>query len=69
MRVLRDLRVTWRTAGGRTDSLQASRNITGSYSNVVSTLVIPGVGVVTTNYLEVGAATNTSRYYRVKLVP
>ena len=64
-----NLRVTWRTAGGRTDTLQASSKVNGTYSNVISALTIPSVGIRNTNYLEVGGATNPARFYRVKLAP
>jgi hypothetical protein len=62
-------RITWQTAGGRTDSLQVATNVAGSYSNISAALPIPGVGIVTTNYLELGGATNSKRFYRVKFTP
>ena len=64
-----NVRITWLTAGGRTDAVQASVNVAGSYSNVSSALAIPGVGVVTTNYLDVNGATNSSRFYRLRFMP
>jgi hypothetical protein len=60
-----DLRVTWMTAGGRTNRVQSSGVVTGSYSNVGSAVVIPGVGVVTTNFLDRGAAGGAAVFYRV----
>ena len=64
-----NVRITWQTAGGRTDAVQASGAVAGSYSNVSPPLAIPGVGLVTTNYVEVGGATNKLRFYRLKFVP
>jgi hypothetical protein len=64
-----NVRITWLTAGGRTDAVQSSAKVGGSYSNVSSALAIPGVGVVTTNYLDVNGATNSSRFYRLKFMP
>ncbi len=64
-----NFRVTWRTAGGRADLIQASLQTGGTFSNVSSVITIPGVGVVTTNYLVAGGATNASRFYRVKSSP
>jgi hypothetical protein len=64
-----NVRVTWLTAGGRRDAVQASGKATGSYSNVSLALTIPGVGLVTTNYLDVNGATNSSRFYRMKYMP
>lgn len=63
-----NLRVTWLTAGGRTNTVQASGSPATSFADVSAPLVIPGVGLVTTNYLEVGGATNLARFYRMKAV-
>ncbi|HWH70108.1 MAG TPA: hypothetical protein VNT26_12035, partial [Candidatus Sulfotelmatobacter sp.] len=64
-----NLRITWRTGGGRTDAVQAAAQVNGTFTNLNSKLSIPGVGVVTTNYVEVGGATNKARFYRVRLAP
>ncbi len=61
-----DLRITWETAGGRTDALQASSDVEGTFTDVGAAIVIPGVGIVTTNILEAGAATNAARFYRLR---
>ncbi len=61
-----NMRITWQTAGGRTETLQAAGTITGAFSDVGSARLIPGVGLVSTNYLEIGAATNKTRFYRLK---
>jgi hypothetical protein len=63
-----NLRVTWLTAGGRTNTLQAASPPSGSFTDVSSLIEIPGVGLVTTNYLEAGGATNLARFYRMKAV-
>ena len=65
-----DAVVTWRTAGGRTNVIQAMSELSGSYSNLSPNIVIVGSGDATTNYLDVGGATNQpSRFYRICLVP
>jgi hypothetical protein len=64
-----NLRITWQTAGGRTDLVQAAVSVLGPYTNVNSGLQIGGIGVVTTNFLDLGAATNRARFYRVKAQP
>jgi len=65
-----NLRLTWLTAGGRTDTVQAAGGPTGTFSNVSAAIEISGVGLVTTNYLELGGATNPARFYRLKaMVP
>jgi hypothetical protein len=62
-------RITWQTAGGRIDTIQAATNVVGPYSNVSSAIAIANVGIVATNYLEVGGVTNSKRFYRVKFTP
>ncbi len=65
--------VTWYTAGGHTNVVQAAAGLPdGSYSNnfvdVSPNIIIPGSGDTTTNYPDWGGVTNSpSRYYRVRL--
>jgi len=61
-----NLRVTWLTAGGRTNTVQAAGNVSGTYTNLSSGTKILGVGLVTTNYLEAGGATKGSHFFRLK---
>ncbi len=61
-----NLRITWLTAGGRTDALQTAATVSGIFSDLNPPVPIPGVGVVTTHQLEVGGATNLARFYRLK---
>ncbi len=61
-----NIRVTWQTVGGRTNRLQSAGTPAGTYTNVGPSFTIPGIGVVTTNYLEVGGATNKTRFYRLR---
>jgi hypothetical protein len=70
-----DIRVTWTTAGGKTNILQFATGAAGSFTtnfvNLSSPIIVPGTGQTVTNFLDVGGATNVpSRYYRVRvLVP
>ena len=69
-----DVRVTWTAAGGSTNVLQAgsslSASATNSFADIGAPIVAAGCGEVTTNYVEVGAASSTpARFYRVRLVP
>jgi hypothetical protein len=64
-----DARISWQTAGGRTDTIQAATNVTGPFSNISPAIPIRGVGVVSTNYLELGGATHSKRFYRVRFTP
>jgi PKD repeat protein len=67
--------ITWATAGVRTNAVQASSgdadgNYTNSFTDTSGSIVIPSMGDATTNYLDVGGATNIpTRYYRIRLVP
>jgi hypothetical protein len=68
-----DVLLTWITAGGKGNVVQATPGAAiGSYSNNYTNLSPPisvaGSGIVTTNYLDVGGATNVpARCYRVMM--
>lgn len=70
-----NIRLTWTTIAGRSNFVQvtagdASGGFSNNFADVSSSIVAPGSGQVTTNYLDSGGATNTpSRFYRVRLVP
>jgi hypothetical protein len=65
-----DLRLNWQTAGGHTNAVQATLNPGDSYFDISSNMIIAGSGDTTTNYLDIGATTNSpARLYRVRLVP
>jgi hypothetical protein len=67
--------ITWTAGGGRTNVVQASPGdgsggYTNGFSDVSGPIVLPGSGDVSTNYLDIGGATNSpSRFYRIRLVP
>ena len=65
-----NIRITWQTVGGRTNFVQSASGSSGSFSDL-SPKIVPGGGDLTsTNYLDLGAATNFSgRYYRIRLAP
>jgi autotransporter-associated beta strand protein len=70
-----DVTVTWTTAGGKTNAVQATAggpggDYTNDYTDISGLIILPGIGDATTNYLDVGGATNIpSRYYRIRLAP
>jgi hypothetical protein len=65
-----DIRVTWSAGAGRTNVVQAASYLDGGYSNISENIVVQGSGDTTTNYLDIGGATNApSRFYRIRLVP
>jgi len=62
-----NLRVTWATAAGKTNALERSATVGTNFAGIFT--VINTTGTVT-NYLDVGAVTNTpAGFYRVRLVP
>ena len=75
MRQGNDVFITWTTAGGHTNAVQATAGDgNGGYAtdfvDISGPVMISGVGDQATNYTDSGGATNIpSRYYRVRLVP
>ena len=69
-----DIILTWQTVGGKTNVVQrAAGQADGTYTNNfqdITAVIISGSGRVTTNYVEVGGATNNPAcYYRIRLGP
>jgi hypothetical protein len=70
-----NVRISWQTTGGVTNIVQfANGGPDGSYNtnfvDLAPQLIITGVGLTSTNFLDLGGATNKpARYYRVRLVP
>ena len=72
-----DIQITWLTTGGTTNIVQVTGGTadgsynTNGFADIVGSLtIIPGSGDTSTNYIDVGGATNApARYYRVRLVP
>ncbi len=75
LRSANNIVLTWTTPAGTTNQVQVTGGIGGSYStngftNLSGQMFIGGAGIVSTNYLDTGGATNKpARYYRVRLVP
>ena len=65
-----DLRITWMTGSGKTNALQsASGDDVYSTNSFTDIFIVTNTIDSTTNYLDVGGATNApARYYRVRLV-
>jgi len=70
-----DVLITWTTAGAHTNAVQATLGDgNGSYAtnftDISDPVIITGSGDATTNYTDMGGATNgPSQFYRVRLVP
>ena len=63
------MRLVWQTHGGITNVVQAASSVVGIYTDISSSLVIPGDVDITTNYFDSGVITNANaRFYRVRLV-
>ncbi len=68
-----DMAITWKTAGIRTNAVQASSGGsygTNGFADISGPIIITPSGDTMTNYLDRGGATNwPARYYRIRLVP
>lgn len=64
-----DTRVRWETAGGRTERIQATSVLTNGFSDIGTTVPIPGVGIVTQEVVEANGADGPERFYRVRSTP
>jgi hypothetical protein len=64
-----NVRISWLAVGGRSCVVQTSETPDG-FTDLSPVIVNPGTSLSTTNYLDLGGATNApSRFYRVWLVP
>ena len=68
------VRVTWLAGGGKTNVVQATSSVDGSYSanfsDISGIIIIPGSSDTTTNHLDGGAVTNSpGRFYRIRISP
>lgn len=62
--------VSWKAVGGKSYVVQKSAAPTAGFTDLSPVIPIPGTAETTTNYLDVGAATNWSgRFYRIRLGP
>ena len=66
-----NIRLDWAVSGGHTYIVQISTNSTGgvgaAFTDLSPLIPIPGSGEGVTNYVDVNAATNKGRYYRIRL--
>lgn len=70
-----DMNIAWSTTGGKSYALQATAGGPGgsyssnTFTDISPTILLPG-GTPQTNYVDVGAATNSpTRYYRARQLP
>jgi hypothetical protein len=66
-----NLRITWTTATGKTNTLERTFGSTGSFTNNFTAIfTVTNTVDTVTNYFDPNAATNApARYYRIRLVP
>jgi hypothetical protein len=69
------VRISWTTVGGKSYRVQTNApavngSFTNNFADLSPLISIPGSGESTTNYLHVGAASNSpAGYYRIRLGP
>lgn len=62
--------VSWKAVGGKSYVVQKSPSPTAGFTDLSPVITVPGTAEITTNYLDVGAATNwPGRFYRIRLGP
>jgi hypothetical protein len=66
--------ITWETPAGSTNIVQVCQtgvrgSITTNFVNLSGPIIPAGSGTVSASYLDVNGATNSPRYYRVKITP
>jgi ELWxxDGT repeat protein len=62
-----DLRLTWTTAGGAINFVQASEFVEGPYNDISGPITVGGSGEVTAEYVDAGAASNSAnQFYRIR---
>ena len=64
-----DVHVSWETVGGRQEILQATSILTNSFSDAGSVITNSGTAFTTNSTIEVGAASNAERFYRIRYAP
>lgn len=65
-----DMRVTWLSAARNTNALEVATGAAGAFpTNFASLFIVTNAVGTSTNYLDPGAITNGSRFYRVRLNP
>ena len=68
-----DLRIAWMTGIGKTNALQRTAGVSGSFAtnNFTDIFTVTNTVGSVTNFLDVGAASagSTARFYRVRLIP
>lgn len=65
-----NLRLAWQGKGGSNYVVQAASALggTNTFTDLASPLALPGVGSITTNFLDLGILTNApARFYRIRL--
>lgn len=64
-----DIQLVWQGKGGSNYVVQAAAVLggTNAFTDVSPVINLPGIGAVTTNYLDLGALTNqNARFYRIR---
>ena len=65
-----NMRISWPAVGGRSYVVQVADDVGAGFTDLSPDILIPGTSLSTTNFLDLGGATNApSRFYRARLLP
>jgi hypothetical protein len=65
-----NIRVDWTTVGGHSYVVQTNGNLgSGTFHDLSLPIVVPGTAEGTTNYVHTAGATDSTKFYRVRLGP
>ncbi len=65
-----NINIKWLAIAGQTNVVQGASTLGGNFTNISPQLIIQGNGVTQTNWIDVGAVTNsTKRFYRINYAP
>ena len=65
-----NIRVDWTTVGGHSYVVQTNGNLgNGTFHDLSGPIVVPGTAEGTTNYVHTDGATDSAKFYRVRLGP
>ena len=65
-----NIRLDWTTVGGHSYVVQTNGNLgSGTFQDLSLPIVVPGTAAGTTNYVDTAGATDSNKFYRVRLGP
>ncbi|TAK95019.1 MAG: hypothetical protein EPO07_15850 [Verrucomicrobia bacterium] len=64
-----DVHLMWTTLAGKTNIVQRAFSPGGSFADIGPMIILGGTGQITATYIDIGGATATNYYYRMRLGP